>query len=176
MALPSIASMTSLAKITSTYLNSIKAALDWRMDPPHVHVFNATGPAFANTVQTLCAWPDEREDWTTTGMHSTSVNTSRITLPEDGRYLIISSVALATTTVPTTVEVMIRKNAAGNAAGGTSIRTEPFYSTNPVKWPLIERFAAGDYIEQWVTQTSGASRNMSATSHGYGLIVEWLGK
>ena len=144
--------------------NALPAAeLNDCFDPPRCFVYNSANISITTSgaVQAL-TFDTEYED--TGGMHSTSVNTSRITIPTGGSgwYRFGGCVRFAANATGYR-EVKIRAN------GSVDIviqRTENHGGTDTCRVALHGEYplAAGDYIELVVTQNSGGALNAEAVT------------
>lgn len=161
MALPSEDTLVVGGKITAAWANAdVRDAVNTLLNLPRVKAYQGTTPTTAGTSGTaqLILWDTEQYD--TDSMHSTSVNTSRITIATSGMYDIKTSLYwVANATGYRQIE--IRKNSGGSAAGGTQIAqfraaTSPT-SSAWVGGDVDEPLVAGDYLECFATQTSGGS-------------------
>jgi hypothetical protein len=139
-----------------------------------VSVFNTAAQSIANNTNTALTFNSENFD--TDGYHSTTTNTSRLTIPtgKNGYYLITANFVFAL-------------NATGNrdmffAKNGTALR----YAFSPIAssatytgmaLTFIANLVATDYIELWVNQTSGGNLNADTTSGGgtFAFQMQYLG-
>lgn len=137
------------------------AELNDCFDPPRCRLTKSTTQSIANNTTTSVTFDTEAFD--DGGMHSTTTNTSRVTIPTggDGTYLVGAHVEFAA-------------NATGHrtlliTVNGTSTQTT--VRENSVSGTLETRLAcsslvqlvAGDYVEARVVQTSGGSLNVAAS-------------
>lgn len=108
-----------------------------------------------NNTYTALTW--NSEDFDTDGFHSTTTNTSRITIPtgKGGKYRVEASTAWATDATGERV-LVIRKNGSTVALNQT-IGTTATAISNELSCVLV--LAANDYIEAFVLQSSGGSLN-----------------
>jgi hypothetical protein len=120
---------------------------------------NSTLAVNANTTTII---PFPVENWDTNAYHSTSTNTSRITIPSGkaGKYLLTLSVPFDYGTVPTSFYIGFFKNGADylDFAGSNS-------GTIQI-WPAVSCIAdatVGDYFEAWIYNTVNATRSPRAT-------------
>ena len=176
MAIPGVTLPVAGAKISAgTFGSEVDSAVAFLMDPPRCHAYNSTGQAFANGSTVLCTWDAEVYDWGTTPMHDNVTNPSRITVPETGLYDCAIFIALSSSISYSQLDVNPRINAAGSSSGGSSIRTWACANgTGQVQLAFERRLTAGDYVEVFVTQTSGASRTSQAFSLGQGMQMRWV--
>ena len=163
--------------LTAPRMNAeLRGALAFLLDPPRCHAYDASSLALPNATTTLVTFDSEVYD--TDAMHSTSSNTSRVTFTTAGLYEVHYRITLGGGTAITQLDLMARLNAAGAPTGGTSLRTQPFESGGSLKTAELQFrrfFYAGDYIELFATQASGATRNLSALSLGTMVQARWVG-
>jgi len=104
----------------------------------------------------------DTEAWDTDGAYDPTTN-YRFTVPtgKGGRYLINAGLEFGSIPSSTIAQCTIRKN--GSSVAGSSQRDYPPGSTADVKWTLstIMNLSDGDYIEMWVYQNSGSSKNLT---------------
>lgn len=127
---------------------------------------SGSAQTIANNSLTAVTW--ETENWDTNSFHSTSTNTSRITIPAGlgGLYQVNGFISFQSGSATGTRDVYMGVNggnyyAAGRIQGNAS--HELIVSVNAVL-----QLAAGDYVEIFVYQNSGASTTIPITSGGYG--------
>ena len=161
----------------STALQTYETDLTFLLNPPRVQCTNSTGIVLPTSgTYTLLTWDTETFD--TDGMHSTSSNTSRLTATTAGYYKVTFIVAFpANTTGQRTL--MLRKNAAGSSGGGTLILPYIMGSgiaqTWTFQWNGTIPLAAGDYLEGFAVQFSGATMTLPANSYSMFEAV-WCGQ
>lgn len=140
---------------------------------PLARVYNSAALTIANNTPTALTFNSERFD--IAGMHSTSSNTSRLTVPTGcgGKYRIGAHIQWAS-------------NASGNRAvwlyanGATVCAVEektPFSGAAiSMSVSTLWTLAAGDYVEVYVQQTSGGSLNVNvASAYSPEFWAEWCG-
>lgn len=100
------------------------------------------------------------ERWDTGNFHSTATNTSRLTAPTAGLYMIGGHVAFATNGTDYR-EVRIRLNGTTHLA---SQATGAGVSIDPTRMSVTTTYqlAAGDYVELTVVQSSGGALDVIA--------------
>lgn len=161
MAVPSTHTVAVGDKQTAADENTyVRDAVGFYKEVPRVFVYQGTTGTTAGTSGTaaLVLWDTEQYDTDT--MHSTSTNTSRLVATTVGTYDVKVCVVWAANATGWR-QVEIRKNAAGSSSGGTAIAQFRVPATatlaglvfGSVDAPL----AATDYLECFVTQTSGGS-------------------
>lgn len=127
---------------------------------PHARAYNNANISIANGAVTAVLLNSERVD--VGGMHSTSSNTSRLTVPSggDGWYTGMASASLASNATGYRIcevrlngSTVIASDIRGAVSGGTTDFTIPW------DWQMV----AGDYVEMCVFQTSGGNLNLVFT-------------
>jgi hypothetical protein len=167
--IPTPPDFTAGQVLTAAELDSISEVLNFWASPPRVQVYDTT--ALTHTTSStwyLNTWDSELYDTDT--MHSTVTNTSRITIQTAGVYEICGQAGFSDD--PTgTRGINIRLNAAGSQSGGTSLvqtnhPATPDSSSCHVATPVILwELDAGDYLEMFSVQRSGASLAGTAGAH-----------
>jgi hypothetical protein len=114
--------------------------------------------AGANAVLTL-----DSESFDTGGLHSTSSNTERLTIPTGGTgyYLVIGSTTCVTPGAAGTAEVSIRLNSAGHKTAMALLQTS---DTVPIQIVTIIQLTAGDFIDMHAASTTSNISYGSATA------------
>ena len=146
-----------------------------------VAVTDTSTASITTATQTLMTFATD--DYDTGGFHSTSSNTSRLTVPTGygGIYNIFANVYFtyfATTVKPIYLEV--RKNAGGVAASGTRIAGATCNtSTNSLVMSAANlstqvRLAATDYIELWCMQETGGGLALVGTTQAHRFGMTWV--
>jgi hypothetical protein len=124
------------------------------------HVYRTTSQTIPGSTVTVLTFDAERND--ASGWHSTVTNTSRLTAPVAGWYLIGGTVEWATgNTVGARYALLILNGATQIAMAGGPVGTsaEAIQLTPAVAWYMN----AGDYVELNLYQTSGGSLQILAT-------------
>jgi hypothetical protein len=172
MAVPTPLDATTGTKISAAAFDSgVRDPLNFLNDPPHCAVYNNAGIACADGTLTLLTFDTETDDTDT--MHSTSSNTSRVIFTTAGRYEITAFTSFGNFTF-TVHSVRINKNGAGASGTGT-IRTFGYNTPRQTCTTITQVFAASDYIEVWVQQTSTASRTSDTGQYATGVQARWIG-
>lgn len=165
--IPSFPTFTAGEIPTAAKLTMIKTAGDfWALTPRCGVVANAAQSiATSPTVFVLfTAWNAETFDIVQSGdspMHDTVTNPERIFIRTTGKYQISGQVTFDANATGFR-SLMLRANSGGSPAGGTTL-----YSTSqgagasgrtsvPIS-PVVTPLSAGDYIEVFVLQNSGAA-------------------
>lgn len=152
---------------TSPYSSHFQA------NPPACRAYNNANVNVPNA--TVVTIPLNSERFDTNGMHSTSVNTSRITFVTAGLYIVTGHLDIQTNAAGIRF-VGIELNgsselawqiAPGRASGGTVISVSTVY-----------KFVAGDYVELLAFQDSGgtlAAQYTVGQAFGNELSATWIG-
>ena len=148
--------------LTATILNGttgIKGPLDFLLSPPRcsLHQTSTTSMATSGSSQLILF---DTEAYDTDTMHSTSVNTSRITSAATGLYLITASLSCASNSTGYRL-MQIRKNAAGAVGSGTRVAAMSVPAVNGATTILqasaFVQLTSGDYVEMFGLQNSGGA-------------------
>lgn len=164
MAVPTTHTVAVGDKHTASNENTyVRDPVAFFLNPPRCSIYQGTAGTTAGTSGTaaLVLWDTESaSDGDTDTMHSTSTNTSRVVATTAGLYRVDVSIYFAANATGYR-EVQLRKNAAGNVASGTQIDQFRLAATPTGSGYCgggkLVRLAATDYIEAFVTQTSGGS-------------------
>jgi hypothetical protein len=124
---------------------------------PRAVVYNSTTQSLSDS--TLTAITFDTEDFDVGSMHSTSVNTSRITCPANGTgaYLVIGKVTYAANATGVRV-ARIRK-------GGSDVATQATHAATAGATQVVQTICLigmtppSDYVELYGFQTSGGALN-----------------
>jgi hypothetical protein len=129
-----------------------------------VSLYSTTGTTANNGVGTAITW--NSEDFDTDSFHSTSTNTSRITIPtgKGGKYYVTGLVNTNDNSTTGSRNINLYKN-------GGLVKTIAFIQGSTV-YPslhgsIVISLAAGDYIELYYEQYSGSAKTIEVGS-GYG--------
>ncbi len=140
-------------------------------NPPACRAYRTTAQALTTGAATAIAFDAERYD--TAAMHSTSVNTSRITIVTAGLYLLTGEVSFASN-VTGVREMFLQVNGAtrivdANATAVNGDSTRLGVST-------VYKLAAADYVELIAYQTSGGNLNVDTIgNHSPEMSATWIG-
>jgi hypothetical protein len=147
----------------ATWGDAVRDALEYlARNKPHCHVYNASSISLTSGVATALTFDTERVD--VGGLHSTAVNTGRITIPagEGGFYLIGGTCEFASNA--TGIRGLdIRLNGATYIA-----RTKNLASSGGAHYAEVAtlyQLAATDYVELVASQTSGGALNAVASGN-----------
>lgn len=131
-------------------------------------VYKASAQSISNNTVTAVTW--DAEDFDSDAFHSTSTNTSRLTIPSGkaGKYLITGTLFWSGSDLDESRSILIYKNGAiwryidqMQAVNVTNRRTGQSFST-------VMDLAVADYVEIYAWQTSGSSLDLT---HDFNLIT-----
>lgn len=128
---------------------------------PSCRVYKSSAQSITTGTNTAITFDSERFD--NGGMHSTSVNTSRITIPTGGGgiYLIGGAISwAANATGVRYVSVYLNGTTHLGISEDTSVTATDHYMTVSTLYAL----SAGDYVELVVQQSSGGNLNIQSVS------------
>lgn len=144
--------------------DAVRDALEYlARNRPHCRVYRTTNQSIANTTTTALTFDAERVD--VGGMHSTSSNTGRITIPtgEGGFYIIGANVQFAINGTGYR-QLSLRLNGSTLIGTKSILATTGIAATN-LAIEVAYQFAAGDYIEVTVAQSSGGALNVETAAN-----------
>lgn len=122
-----------------------------------VRCYRSTAQSINNGAWTAISFDTEQFD--TYNLHDNSVNPTRITLPNAGRYLVTGQANFVSSVAGAIRGVSIRRNGVSYLA---AYYVAPIGGGNETAMPtsaIIETTAANDYIELCVYQDSGGTLN-----------------
>jgi hypothetical protein len=151
--------------------NALVDSINFIANPPACRVYKASSFSHASsgTAQPI-TFDTERYD--TDGMHSTSVNTDRITFTTAGLYLVEGGVQWDANATGVRY-LAIRLN------GSTIIRLKQDNAVNDLGQIVstVYKFAAADYVQLMAFQNSGATRTIvAAGNYTPELSATWQGR
>jgi hypothetical protein len=162
---PPVPTFASGEKLTVAGMTTkVADPLTWLMNPPNAKCRNsALSVASSATVWVLAALDAEDYDWTVEAMHDVTSFNSRIYFPANGLYeLMIYGAWSNPSGTPTGHrELMIRANAAGSSAGGSSAFIHSMNQAAGTGTPVNggtqfgtwrTRRTAGEYVEAFARQ------------------------
>lgn len=177
--IPALPSFTSGQELTASELNQLVSWASFWQSPPRCRVVNTVGPNITGSSNWNLLGFDS-EDYDTDGMHSTSTNTSRITVQTSGYYMVASQVRTNNSGISGTGrQSSVCKNTGGtfnvsnevahdartNASGGDIVLATPV---------AIVQMTAGDYFELFAWQNEGSS--VPTIASGIWMQVQLVGK
>jgi hypothetical protein len=162
-ALTTIQTLNTGDILTAACMQQVNANGEFLIDPPAASVYNNAAQSVANGSGSATALTANSEYFDNDTMHSTSVNTSRITATTAGRYLFVAQVQFAA-------------NATGNRRVGFLHNGTTTYQsalvggtgTNSTILTAVKllTLAATDYVECTVWQTSGGNLDVTLLEYG----------
>lgn len=162
--------------IATAWGNSVKAALDFLANPPACRVHNSATQSCPDAAATALTFNSERYDTDT--MHSTSTNTSRITIKTAGLYAVGGGFVLATRGDYFQVAAQLRLNGtttiASNSLSGNGAQNVFGHVTVHINY----KFAVNDYVELLVYQDNSANVAVNsevAPNYGPEFYATWIG-
>jgi hypothetical protein len=143
--------------VTAARLNNMEAGITAAIAPPCAHVYHNTTQSIPNSTFTTVTFNSELFD--TDGVHSTTVNTSRLTCVTTGKYLVTANIAFAANATGYR-RILLRANAATDLA--EDIRSNVGGSLHTICSLQSQiGLTAGDYIEILAWQDSGGALNVT---------------
>jgi hypothetical protein len=179
MAVPTVPDFAASQVVDDGDLDDLGECIDFVMDPPRCFAYKSSDGALANNTWDEVNFGAEAYD--SHGSHDNSTNNSRVAAPEDGAYAVKVSVEFEAHATGSR-RIQVRKNAAGNQASGTLIKSK---TVNAVAGAGNEttldadfdvQLVAGDYLEVFVHQTSGGALNVLGTISGTYLSIRWVAR
>ncbi|MEU9975085.1 hypothetical protein [Streptomyces sp. NPDC051014] len=172
------ATQTFLAgeKVTASKLiAATKTPLDFLMNPPRCNAYSS-GVSLTSGTSTLITF--DSEAWDTDNMHSTTTNTSRVTISTTGQYL-VSFYARFPSNATGYRQLNLRLNSGGSSGGGSTWSTINVAAVNGsstfVTRTLELSCVAGDHYEIFAMQNSGATMTLDGGVRVTGMEFRWLG-
>lgn len=152
----------------NTYVSSDLAFLG---TPPSLRVVNSAAISIPNNADTAITF-DTDTFKTDAGMHSTSVNTSRMVCTVAGKYLLHGIVAYAASAAGA-IAVRLRVN--GTTVVGTHDRAGSTVAQT-IQVTTVYQLAVSDYVEVIAYQNSGGAINANTSTPGYPQgVMTWIG-
>jgi hypothetical protein len=139
------------------------AELNDCFDQPRVRLTKSATQSVANNTATSLTF--DVEDFDDGGMHSTTTNTSRITIPTGGggTYLIGSHVEFATNSTGARTLLLV-VNGTSTQSSVRDLAPSATVASRLACTTLVS-LVAGDYVEARVVQTSGGNLDAAASSN-----------
>lgn len=180
VAVPTPLDATAGTKISASAFDAgVRDPLNFVMtNYPRVHAYDGSGNVVADTSTPIKLILFDSEVYDTDSMHSTVSNTSRIVFTTAGLYSIDAQIQFPSATY-TAGLFNTRLNAAGASGGGTSLQNMQFNIAGGGSAPsphttFARFFAAADYIEFFVAQTSGAARTSTAGQYATRVFAQFI--
>jgi hypothetical protein len=151
--------------------DTVRDDLVWLNDPDRVKVTKSANQTLTTATTTLLTW--DTETWDSNGLHSTAVNTDRLTCVTAGRYLVIAHIVFA-----------VDAGGAGyralevwkNSSAGTWIAGDTVPSPGTATYSVLNVVAevsltATDYVSCYGYQNSGGNLDVRS---GTGSWSSWF--
>lgn len=152
----SLPTVTAGQTITTTWGNLVDTNLDFLANPPACRVTHNTTQSHTNNGNWQ-AVVFNTESYDTAGMHSTSVNTSRITITDAGLYLVRAAAAFAAS-VTGLRNLGFRVNGSGTGGPTYAGQSYPGHANDALmSHSDVIKLVAGDYVEVVAFQNSGGN-------------------
>lgn len=139
--------------LTAACMTQVRNNGEFFIDPPAASVFNSAVQSISNNTTT--ALTANSENFDNASMHSTSVNTARITITTAGRYLFLATVLFANSATGYR-RVSFRVDGA-TAYGGISGLVDAANVGARITAGRSLVLTAGQYVEVTCLQTSGGA-------------------
>lgn len=146
--------------------DQVRDNLEFLIDPPACSIFE-TSPQLITNVTTTPMISNE-ENYDNAGMHSTSTNTSRITVPLAGRYLFWGRLSFAGTTAGTYRYLSFRVNGGTEYVGMICGPTPDAAVTTLLSSTAALVLNANDYVE--LCSRHNVNPNMNCTMFEFGAL------
>lgn len=157
--------VTTGTTITSAWGNLVGNATDFLANPPACRVYNNAGLTHTsnNNWQALSGFNSEHFD--TDSMHSTSVNTGRITINTAGLYVVGGSFEFAANATGAR-GIGLYLNGNTDVCAPILLHTVTGTFGAPLCISAVYKFAVGNYVELRGFQNSGGNLNISRYANG----------
>lgn len=177
---PTVLDPSALTKLTAvTFDAGIRDVLNWYMNNrPRAHIYDNGGSQNFTSGGSLQLVTFDSEVYDNDSMHSTSgsgnLSPSRLYFQTAGRFLVDVLITFPSQVAFSALNLQVSLNSGGSNTGGTILRNQPYSQVNQAHLTMYRVFNAGDYLEFFVNQTSGATRTLSATAFGTRVFAEWM--
>lgn len=178
MAFTTPATVVAGTAATASYANTyIRDNIAWMAtDSPACHAYNNTTNVIATGSNVAVTMNSERFD--NSAVHSTSVNTARLTAPTGGggKYLIGNNIEWQNATSGTYRDVELRINGATYVASNTMSFPSGGLGNDNIRQSVVVVYAmsAADYVEAVVTQNTGGNLNLTNGTQAPACWCFWL--
>lgn len=151
---------------TAAYLNSVRDALNFLLNPPIAVVYDAASQSVGNNTFTpmVC----DSTTWDTYGGHSNTTNNSRYTAQVAGFYALFGSVAFGPNATGFR-GIALYKNSVALANPSYETFVAAASGTNGVNIQATGQVQlnAGDFVECYIYQSSGGALSLAAGASGF---------
>ena len=161
--LANVAVANGAASITNANITSTRSIVSFKNiqagQTSSAKVYNSANQSTSASTETALTF--NTEDWDTDSIHDTSSNTSRLTLPTSGKWLLIGQVTWAASGGGTRYG-LIKKNGSTDMA---KVHANPNGSfDHSIQVQLIVNASAGDYFELYGYQNAGTLNVMAGAA------------
>jgi hypothetical protein len=158
--------------LTATNFNNVLTNIGNYRVPPACAAYHSAAQSIPNATATAVSLNSEYYD--TDGMHSTSTNTSRLTIATDGIYQITANILFDIGGTGMR-DLAIYKNGATQYRGSSTLNITASFFTQLSTATTIS-LVAGDYVEAFVYHTQGTALNIRGDANGVHFAATWLGQ
>lgn len=149
----------------------IEADIAFLATPPSVQVWNSFNETITNNTNTVLGMNTEQAK-TDAGMHSNSVNNTRLTCTVTGKYLVTGNIEFATNGVGFRQLLIVTNGATTLASVNQTFTTSTPTQLNVlVVWPI----PITNYVELFCAQTSGGNLLVNTTLASPRFSMSFLG-
>lgn len=149
------------AILTAADLNThVRDNLSFLYSPPKVYASRSAAKSITNA--TVTQYDFDQESYDTDAMHSTSTNTTRVTIKTAGVYVFTAAVSWASNTTGRRLAQFLINGATTGPADDKSV-VGGAGGEHSVTLVWSQSFAVNDYVELNVYQNSGGALNCTAT-------------
>lgn len=178
MPVPNISYVTAGTRFLASHYNSVKDYLDYLLNPPGASAYRTVAGSLPTATWSNSIGMDG-EDYDRDGIHDTSTNNARMTFTTAGRYRVTARLTFEPNATGFRA-LEVRLNSGGSQTGGTFMTEATATGTTASKNTTLEQnwsryFNAGDYIEMFAYQNSGATLNYVTGIRRTGIEVLMIG-
>lgn len=157
--------------IATAWGNSVKAATDYLANPPACNIYRTTAQSIPSATVTAVTFDAERFD--NAAMHNTVTNTSRVTIPHAGVYVVTATVGFVTNGTGQRVGWLATAGVASNRIAQAATGA---YAADTVDFCIstVYKFAANDFVELYLYQASGVALNTNI-QYATSISATWVG-
>lgn len=147
------------------------------LDPPACRVFHNAAQSIGDAVGGGVQLVFNSERYDTDNMHSTTVDTGRITFNTAGLYLITFSGTMAASNDYNFAEAYIKLNGTTTIATSNSMQHNVILAAGDLIASTVYKFTATQWVGVWIYQDSTGAKNMLANgNHSPEFSACWIGK
>lgn len=180
---PTPPTFTAGATLTAAQQNSLRDSINFLMSPPQCLAYASAAQSTATNTYVAIALDAEAVDVVQSGdtpMHDNVTSNTRIYARTAGKYEVSGECSWISNATGNFRAAQVRVNAAANVASGTGLMFVAVQTVNgtatDVVLPIVTfQFSAGDYIEMFGNQTSGAGLALQTGIATTFLRMKWVG-